>query len=85
MQIQQFQKGKVLGEMKTTFFSPPQKLSTVSINLKIETTKNFRSIYFSDDFSAIFLRLENRADAFSVVLVILEYAAKQQKLVKNIF
>ena len=40
---------------------------------------------FSDDFSAIFLRLENRADAFSVVLVILEYAAKQQKLVKNIF
>ena len=34
---------------------------------------------FSDDFSAIF------ADAFSVVLVILESAAKQQKLVKNIF
>ena len=34
---------------------------------------------FSDDFSAIF------ADAFSVVLVILEYAAKQQKLVKNIW
>ena len=54
MQIQQFQKGKVLGEMKTTFFSPPQKLSTVSINLKIETTKNFRSIYFQMTFLQFF-------------------------------